>query len=69
MIARRSVLLGGALALAGARGVRSRRAGAQSADITKLRDELMALEKGSWGFMRDKNFDGMSRTSWATTRC
>ena len=25
----------------------------------KLREELMALEKGSWGFMRDKNYDGM----------
>ena len=32
---------------------------AQSPDIAKLREELMALEKGSWGFMRDKNYDGM----------
>ena len=32
---------------------------AQSPDITKLREELMALEKGSWDFMRDKNYDGM----------
>jgi uncharacterized protein (TIGR02246 family) len=32
---------------------------AQSGDAMKLREELMALEKGSWGFMRDKNYDGM----------
>ena len=34
----------------------------------KLRDELMALEKGSWDFMRDKNIEACA-TSWATTRC
>ena len=32
---------------------------AQPLDITKLRDELMALEKGSWDFMRDKNYEAM----------
>jgi uncharacterized protein (TIGR02246 family) len=54
MIARRSLLIGGALALAGVST-----AHAQSPDVMKLRDELMALEKGSWYFMRDKNYDGM----------
>ena len=53
MIARRSLMIGSlALALAAA-------AFAQSADTLKLRDELMALEKASWGYMRDKNYDGM----------
>jgi uncharacterized protein (TIGR02246 family) len=32
---------------------------AQTADTIKLRDDLMALEKASWGYMRDKNYDGM----------
>jgi len=32
---------------------------AQSADTLKLREELMALEKASWGYMRDQNYDGM----------
>ncbi|HSI01223.1 MAG TPA: DUF4440 domain-containing protein [Reyranella sp.] len=54
MISRRSVMIGGALALAGVAP-----AFAQSPDLTKLREELMALEKGSWGFMRDKNYEGM----------
>jgi hypothetical protein len=54
MIARRSLMIGGALALAGVSA-----AGAQPADIMKLREELMGLEKGSWGFMRDRNYDGM----------
>ncbi|HLG48761.1 MAG TPA: nuclear transport factor 2 family protein [Reyranella sp.] len=54
MTARRSLILGGALALAG-----MSTAFAQSGDVMKLREELMALEKGSWGFMRDKNYDGM----------
>ena len=54
MIARRSLMIGGGLALAGLSP-----AFAQSPDVMKLRDELMALEKGSWGFMRDKNYDGM----------
>ena len=52
MIARR--LLIGALALAAVPA-----AFAQSTDILKLRDELMALETASWGYMRDKNYDGM----------
>jgi Domain of unknown function (DUF4440) len=54
MISRRSLMIGGALVLAG-----SLPALAQSPDIAKLRDELMTLEKGSWYFMRDKNYDGM----------
>ena len=55
MIGRRSLMrVGGSLALVGATP-----AVAQSPDVIKLRDELMALEKGSWGFMRDQNFDGM----------
>ena len=55
MIGRRSVILGGAVALAGP----AVPALAQSPDIAKLRDELMELEKASWGYMRDKNYDGM----------
>jgi uncharacterized protein (TIGR02246 family) len=54
MIARRSLLIGGALLLAGVSS-----ATAQSPEVAKLRDELMALEKGSWEFMRTQNFDGM----------
>ncbi len=54
MIDKRSLLIGGALALAGVST-----ASAQSGDVMKLHEELMALEKGSWGFMRDKNYDGM----------
>ena len=54
MTTRRSLMLGGALALAG-----MSTAFAQSGDVMKLREELMALEKGSWGFMRDKNYEGM----------
>lgn len=54
MIARRSVLLAGALAL-----IAGPAAFAQSPEVAKLRDELMALEKGSWGFMRDRNYEGM----------
>ena len=54
MTARRSLMLGGALALAGVPA-----AFAQTPDVMKLREELMALEKGSWGFMRDKNYDAM----------
>ena len=60
MIARRSLLIGGALALAGFPAAFAQApAGGQSADVMKLRDELMALEKGSWDFMRDKNVEGM----------
>ena len=43
MIGRRSVMLGGAVALAGL----AVPALAQSPEITKLRDELMELEKAS----------------------
>ena len=56
MIGRRSVMLGSAVGLGGLAVVPAL---AQSPDITKLREELMALEKGSWGFMRDRNYDGM----------
>ena len=56
MIGRRSVMLGNAVALGGLAVVPAL---AQSPDSTKLREELMALEKGSWGFMRDRNYDGM----------
>lgn len=55
MIARRSVILGAAVALTGL----AVPAWAQSPDMAKLREELMALEKGSWGFVRDRNYDGM----------
>ena len=55
MIARRSLMIAGALGLAGI----SAGARAQSPDTAKLRDELMELEKTSWGYMRDKNLDGM----------
>jgi hypothetical protein len=51
-------MLGGALALAGVSAAFAQ-ADDQSGDVMKLREELMALEKGSWGFMRDKNFEGM----------
>jgi len=55
MIGRRSAMLGGAIAAAALAAP----ALAQSPDLDRLREELMALEKGSWGFMRDKNYDGM----------
>jgi hypothetical protein len=58
MIARRSLLAGGALALAGA-STGASPAAAQPLDIMKLRDELMGLEKGSWDFMRDHNIEAM----------
>jgi hypothetical protein len=49
------VILGSVIALVGVAAP----AMAQSTDIERLREELMALEKASWGFMRDKNYDGM----------
>ena len=54
MMTRRSLMIGGVVALAGLSP-----ALAQSPDITKLREELMALEKASWEYMRDKNYEGM----------
>jgi uncharacterized protein (TIGR02246 family) len=54
MLSRRSLMIGGTVALAGLAP-----AFAQTPDIMKLRDELMTLEKGSWYFMRDKNYEGM----------
>jgi len=55
MTGRRSAILGGMVALASL----AVPALAQSPDVAKLREELMALEKASWGYMRDKNYDGM----------
>ncbi|CAN5330677.1 hypothetical protein BH10PSE6_BH10PSE6_46380 [soil metagenome] len=55
MIARRTLMIGSAVALAGL----ALPAAAQSPEIVKLRDELMELEKASWGYMRDKNAEGM----------
>lgn len=55
MIARRRLMIAGVLGFA----VYAPTAFAQSPEIAKLRDELMALEKASWDYMRDKNFDGM----------
>jgi uncharacterized protein (TIGR02246 family) len=52
MIARRSLLIA-ASAMAAAPAV------AQTPDVMKLRDDLMKLEKGSWYFMRDKDYEGM----------
>ena len=60
MIARRSFLIGGALVLAAASTAFGQTpAATPSADVMKLRDELMTLEKGSWEFMRDRNVEGM----------
>lgn len=55
MMGRRLTISCGAAALAALAVPTS----AQSPDLGQLREELMALEKGSWGFMRDKNYDGM----------
>ena len=52
---RRGFTFGGVLGLAGW----ATAAAAQPADPAKLREELMALETASWGYMRDKNLDGM----------
>ena len=53
MIARRSMI--GAAAAA----VVMLSATSQAQDTAKLREELMALEKGSWDFLRDNNAAGM----------
>ena len=52
MIDRRSMMIAGAVfaALFGT---------AEAQDAAKFREELMALEKGSWDFMRDNNAAGM----------
>ena len=55
MLPRRWFMLAGVPGLAGY----ATAASGQPADITKLRDELMALEKASWDYMRDKNLAGM----------
>ena len=55
MISRRWLSLAGGLALAGYCATAS----GQPADAAKLREELMTLEKASWGYMRDKNLAGM----------
>ena len=54
MIRRRSMMIAGALA------VTALSATAQAQDTSRLREELMALEKGSWDFMRDNNAAGMT---------
>ena len=56
MIDRRSMMVGAAALLA-----LTTTAEAQDAakEATTLREELMGLEKGSWGFMRDNNAAGM----------
>ncbi|MBS0550101.1 MAG: nuclear transport factor 2 family protein [Proteobacteria bacterium] len=53
MLDRRSILTVGAAALA------VLPIAARAQDTAKLRDELMALEKGSWDFLRDNNSAGM----------
>ncbi|MBS0539189.1 MAG: nuclear transport factor 2 family protein, partial [Proteobacteria bacterium] len=53
MLDRRSILTIGAAALA------VLPIAARAQDAAKLRDELMALEKGSWDFLRDNNSAGM----------
>jgi hypothetical protein len=55
MLLRRSAMLAGILGL----GSGAIPALAQSYDTIRLRDELMGLEKASWGYVKDKNFDGM----------
>ncbi len=55
MVLRRGMMLAGILGL----GVRAAPALAQSYDTLVLRDELMALEKASWRYVKDKNFEGM----------
>ncbi len=52
MIDRRSMIVAGAVFAAMA-------ATAEAQDTSKLREELIALEKGSWDFMRDNNAAGM----------
>jgi uncharacterized protein (TIGR02246 family) len=53
MFDRRSMIVAGAAFAAMA-------ATADAQDTSKLRDDLMALEKGSWDFMRDNNAAGMT---------
>jgi hypothetical protein len=48
-------MLAGILAL----GAGATPALAQSYDTVMLRDELMKLERASWDYIKDKNFDGM----------
>jgi len=55
MIARRCLMVGLAAGLASY----SSAVFGQAADTAKLGEELMALEKASWGYMKDKNLDGM----------
>ena len=53
MINRRSMIVAGAAFAA-------LTATAEAQDAAKFREELMALEKGSWDFMRDNNAAGMT---------
>jgi hypothetical protein len=45
--------------LGGVLGTAATSALAQSYDTVQLRDELIGLERASWGYVKDKNFDGM----------
>jgi uncharacterized protein (TIGR02246 family) len=53
MIDRRSMIVAGAAFAA-------MTATAEAQDTAKLREDLMALEKGSWDFLRDNNAAGMT---------
>src|SRR6185503_8572190 len=53
MLDRRSMIVAGAVALT------ALSATAHAQDTAKLREELMALEKGSWDFLRNNNAVGM----------
>jgi len=55
MIARRGLMIGGALGLTGW----SSMATAQPADSAALLVTLMGLEKGSWQFVKERNLAGM----------
>jgi uncharacterized protein (TIGR02246 family) len=46
-------MIGAALALAGEPAM------AQPSDTAGLREELMALEKAGWGYLRDRNYDAI----------
>lgn len=57
MLDRRSMIVAGAAALTALSVTAQAQDATQNA--AKLREELMALEKGSWDFMRDNNAEGM----------
>jgi uncharacterized protein (TIGR02246 family) len=55
MLLRRWLMLATVIGVSGYATVAS----GQPADVAKLREELMVLEKASWDFMRDRNLAGM----------